>query len=101
MAQTPDIGPEGEPPSGAAAGSVLPAQLAEIEAALRAGNKIEAIKLYRLAAGVGLKEAKDAVEAMNVPGAPKSKSGCAAVLLVVLSLAASSALAAAAGLFGE
>jgi ribosomal protein L7/L12 len=29
------------------------------------GNKIEAIKLYREATGVGLKEAKDAVEAIE------------------------------------
>lgn len=35
----------------------------EIAAAIRAGRKIEAIKLYREAHGVGLKEAKDAVDA--------------------------------------
>jgi ribosomal protein L7/L12 len=34
-----------------------------IEAAIFAGNKIEAIKLYREATGVGLAEAKAAVEA--------------------------------------
>jgi ribosomal protein L7/L12 len=34
-------------------------------AALSAGKKIEAIKLYRQRTGVGLKEAKDAVEAME------------------------------------
>src|SRR5437764_14638715 len=33
--------------------------------ALRRGRKIEAIKLYREAAGVGLKEAKDYVEAIE------------------------------------
>ena len=32
---------------------------------LRAGQKIEAIKLYRQISDVGLKEAKDAVEAME------------------------------------
>lgn len=32
--------------------------------ALRAGNKIEAIKLYRAATGLGLKEAKDAIDAI-------------------------------------
>jgi hypothetical protein len=32
---------------------------------LRAGNKIEAIKLYRLRTGLGLKESKDAVEAIQ------------------------------------
>jgi ribosomal protein L7/L12 len=77
-------------------------QLAQIRAALATGNKIEAIKLYRAATGVGLKEAKDAVEAMNIgpgsmslptPGLPQSnaplptntamKSGCFGILLVV------------------
>jgi ribosomal protein L7/L12 len=32
---------------------------------LRKGNKIEAIKVYREATGLGLKEAKDAVEALE------------------------------------
>jgi ribosomal protein L7/L12 len=36
---------------------------AEVQDALQRGQKIEAIKLYRQATGVGLKEAKDAVEA--------------------------------------
>jgi ribosomal protein L7/L12 len=36
----------------------------QIEAAIRAGKKIDAIKLYRQRSGAGLKEAKDAVEAM-------------------------------------
>jgi ribosomal protein L7/L12 len=35
-----------------------------VEAALAAGRKIEAIKLYREQHGVGLREAKDAVEAL-------------------------------------
>lgn len=34
----------------------------EFEQALLAGKKIQAIKIYRQATGVGLKEAKDAVE---------------------------------------
>lgn len=38
---------------------------AAIEAELRAGRKIEAIKLYRQRDGSGLKEAKQAVESMN------------------------------------
>lgn len=37
----------------------------EIAAAIRSGRKIEAIKLYRQAHGVGLKEAKDAVDAFQ------------------------------------
>jgi ribosomal protein L7/L12 len=39
--------------------------LDEIVAQLRRGNKIAAIKLYRTATGVGLKEARDAVEAVE------------------------------------
>ena len=34
----------------------------QIQEALRRGNKIEAIKLYREMTGVGLAEAKDAIE---------------------------------------
>ncbi len=42
-----------------------PAALEEqVSSLARAGNKIEAIKRYREATGVGLKEAKDAVEAL-------------------------------------
>ena len=37
---------------------------AEVRASLANGRKIEAIKLYRELTGVGLKEAKEAVEAM-------------------------------------
>lgn len=37
----------------------------EIRGLLAAGRKIEAIKLYRERTGVGLKEAKDAVESMD------------------------------------
>jgi ribosomal protein L7/L12 len=46
----------------------------EIAAAIRAGRKIEAIKLYRQAHGVGLKEAKDAVDAYEAAtrGSPRS-----------------------------
>ncbi len=40
------------------------ARLKEIVATAREGNKIEAIKQYRELTGVGLKEAKDAVEAL-------------------------------------
>ncbi len=41
------------------------AAIAEVRALLRAGRKIEAIKRYREVTGVGLKDAKDAVEAME------------------------------------
>ena len=40
-------------------------QLAKIQAGLQRGNKINAIRLYREAFGVGLAEAKTAVEAME------------------------------------
>lgn len=37
-------------------------RMGEVEALLRDGKKIQAIKVYREITGVGLKEAKDAVE---------------------------------------
>jgi len=42
--------------------SANPISSPEIQAALRSGNKIEAIKIYRELTGVGLAEAKDAIE---------------------------------------
>ncbi|GGN53570.1 hypothetical protein GCM10011349_28270 [Novosphingobium indicum] len=42
-----------------------PAIRTEIETAVADGRKIEAIKLMRDATGMGLKEAKEAVEAMD------------------------------------
>jgi ribosomal protein L7/L12 len=39
--------------------------MTEIQQLLQRGQKIEAIKVYRQKTGVGLKEAKDAVEAME------------------------------------
>jgi len=46
--------------------SVTPADLeAQVRQQVLAGKKIEAIKIYRQATGVGLKEAKDAVEAVE------------------------------------
>lgn len=48
------------PGGGPAAPNPITPAIAE---AVHAGRKIEAIKLYRLAHGVGLKEAKDAVDA--------------------------------------
>lgn len=59
----------------------------EVVAALEAGQKIEAIKLLRERTGIGLKEAKDAVEAHPAgstsrpeqfdPGNVRSNSGVA------------------------
>jgi Ribosomal protein L7/L12 C-terminal domain len=40
-------------------------KIAEIQKLIQAGNKIQAIKVFRETFGVGLKEAKDAVEAME------------------------------------
>ena len=42
-----------------------PEVLAKLREHLKAGRKIEAIKAYREATDVGLKEAKDAVEALE------------------------------------
>jgi hypothetical protein len=54
------------PPAPATAGQTLsPDSLLKVGAALASGNKIEAIKLLREASGLGLKEAKDAVERME------------------------------------
>ena len=49
----------GPAPAGAPAAGALPADVAQ---ALAAGNLIEAIRLYRAAYKVGLKEAKEAIE---------------------------------------
>ncbi|MEJ2410452.1 MAG: ribosomal protein L7/L12 [Novosphingobium sp.] len=53
------------PPAIRAFTEVGPAIRTEIESAIAAGRKIEAIKLLRDATGMGLKESKDAVEAME------------------------------------
>ncbi|MXG90279.1 ribosomal protein L7/L12 [Nocardioides flavescens] len=42
-----------------------PAWLVEVRSLLVRGKKIQAIKVYREGTGAGLKEAKDAVEAME------------------------------------
>ena len=52
---------------------------------LRAGKKMDAIKLYREKTGAGLKEAKDAVEDLAKQyNVASSKTGCAGVLLMVV-----------------
>ncbi len=56
---------------------------------LRAGRKIDAIKLYREQTQAGLKDAKDAVEALAAKhGIASQKAGCASVLLALLAAAA-------------
>lgn len=66
---------------------------ASVMAAMQSGNKIEAIKLLREQTGLGLKEAKDAVETMAIPKAvgtgqyptiEKPKSGSAVIWLIGL-----------------
>jgi len=52
-------------PVQSASDALSPDSQSEIAAALRNGNKIEAIKLYRAATGADLKTSKDAVEAME------------------------------------
>jgi ribosomal protein L7/L12 len=55
----------GAPSEAVAKALALPPVGAEARAigeALRAGNRIEAIRLYRAATGLGLKEAKDAID---------------------------------------
>ena len=52
-------------PLQSASAALSPDSQSAIAAALRGGNKIEAIKLYRAATGADLKTSKDAVEAME------------------------------------
>jgi ribosomal protein L7/L12 len=60
--------------SGNAESAVAPGPLgalpADVSAALHNGNKIEAIRLLRQRTGTGLKEAKDAVEAVERASGP-------------------------------
>ena len=44
--------------------SAIPRDMSDVVALVRQGNKIGAIKLYREKTGVGLKEAKEAVDRM-------------------------------------
>jgi ribosomal protein L7/L12 len=54
---------------------------------LKSGKTIEAIKVYRSQTGQGLKEAKDAVEALAAKYGIASKgAGCASMVLIALLL---------------
>jgi ribosomal protein L7/L12 len=55
-------------------------------------RKIEAIKLYRQATGVGLKEAKEAVEAIARLRGIESKSGCLTILLFAVTALVAAAI---------
>lgn len=76
------------------------ANIADIQAAIFAGNKIQAIKLYRAAIGAGLKESKEFIEALEVElrqttpekfTAPTAK-GCGAAVLAVLAVSLSAVI---------
>ena len=45
--------------------ALMPGQFDELKSLLRRGRKIEAIKNYRQYTGVGLKEAKDAIDSLE------------------------------------
>jgi ribosomal protein L7/L12 len=52
---------------------------------LQAGEKIEAIKQYRQQTGVGLKDAKDAVESLAARhGIVPRSAGCAGMIFVLM-----------------
>ncbi len=56
---------------------------------MRKRNKIEAVRLFRRMSGCGLKEAKDAVEALAVKhGINPKPAGCAGIVLLMIALAA-------------
>jgi ribosomal protein L7/L12 len=55
----------GKPPPSGAALTLSADAMQEVSALVLAGRKIEAIRLYRTAAGVDLKDAKDAVDALE------------------------------------
>jgi len=57
----------------------------QIVESLRQGNKIQAIKDYRESTGAGLKESKEAIEALIQKYDISMKSGCASMLLVAFS----------------
>jgi hypothetical protein len=60
----------------------------EVLALLTSGKKIDAIKFYRETKGTGLKEAKEAVEALGERHGVPRGSGCAGVVLVLLFMVA-------------
>ena len=59
----------------------------EIGELIRSGRKIEAIKRYRGAMGVGLREAKEKIEALSGKHGIQQGRGCAGLLLLAASLA--------------
>ena len=81
----------GAPFSAAPAGAAVSGDLQqELMALMQKGEKIMAIKRYREATGVGLKEAKDAVEALPIVArdALPKQGGCLGLVLAGVLLAA-------------
>jgi ribosomal protein L7/L12 len=87
---------EGRPIGGTATDAMSNNDIDEIEAALFAGERIQAIRLYRGATREGLKEAKDFIDALEAelrrtePGrftAPPAK-GCGTTALILLAAVA-------------
>jgi len=79
------------PPSGAAA--TLPADaMQDVSSLVAAGKMIEAIKAYRTATGVGLKEAKDAVDALALQINPAAMAARTATMRRVQGLALAAVL---------
>ena len=67
---------------------------------LRAGRKIEAIKIYRKETGTGLKEAKEAVDAMQRRhGMPVESAGCVLIFAWIFTMVAGGAYLAHAQVF--
>ncbi|MGC1276010.1 MAG: hypothetical protein WBC44_20080 [Planctomycetaceae bacterium] len=67
------------------AGELDPALSDELYGLLSRGMKIDAIRLYRERTGVGLKVAKDAVEAVAIRrGLPAKGSGCLGMVLLAI-----------------
>lgn len=61
----PPMAPTAQTPASSQPFGISPDKLAAVRGELARGNKIAAIKLFREATGLGLKESKDAVEAME------------------------------------
>jgi hypothetical protein len=79
--------------------SPSPDKMSEVRSLMKAGNKIAAIKVYREITGVGLAEAKQAVESMQLnpsdantpapPGLPTNapqKAGCTGMIALFAGL---------------
>jgi len=58
----------------------------QVLALLQGQKKIWAIKVYREQTGVGLKQAKDAVEALGAKHGISERTGCAGVVLVMVAV---------------